>query len=251
LLGVSAAFVASVQQLPLTFAGAILTAGAGVVVTTVVASLLEWLVHRYIYHRRSLPFLGRIYAIHHQGHHHAIFPTWRYVTNGPPRRHPIQGSDVSYLHPPGWRNTWVKLCHFAFYMTIAFACIWAPAWLVTQNVALLVSMMVTSAALSDLFVRVHDAIHYPGKHPVLEAQPWFQFLDRHHYIHHVDTEANVNFLLPLTDWCFGTLRRTLTAEELAKHGSWEEAKAHPIGASEPARIVAKPRRAEGCRERVC
>jgi hypothetical protein len=110
--------------------------------------------------------------------------------------------------------------------------------------------MVTSAVLSDLFVRVHDAIHYPGKHAYLEAQSWFKFLDRHHYIHHVDTEANVNFLLPLTDWCFGTLRRTLTAEELAKHGSWEEAKAHPIGASEPARLVAKPRRAEGCRERL-
>lgn len=32
---------------------------------------------------------------------------------------------------------------------------------------------------------------------MVEAQPWFAFLDRHHYIHHVDLGANLNFLLPL------------------------------------------------------
>ena len=94
---------------------------------------------------------------------------------------------------------------------------------------------------SDLFVRVHDAIHYPGIYPFLDSQLWFRFLDRHHYIHHVDTEANVNFLLPLADWLFGTMRRTLTPEELAIHGPLDEAKACPIGMSEPAREVARLR----------
>jgi hypothetical protein len=54
-------------------------------------------------------------------------------------------------------------------------------------------------------------------------------------------EANVNFLLPLADWLFGTMRRDLTTEELARHGSLAEAKAHPRGTSEPAREVARPR----------
>jgi hypothetical protein len=58
----------------------------------------------------------------------------------------------------------------------------------------------------------------------------------------VDTEANVNFLLPLADWLFGTMRRSLTPEELRKHGPLEEAKAHPLGMSGPAKKVAKPRR---------
>jgi hypothetical protein len=71
--------------------------------------------------------------------------------------------------------------------------------------------------------------HYPGLHPWLEAQGWFRFLEEHHYIHHVDTEANVNFLLPLADFLFGTLRQQLTPEELARHGSLAEARARPVG----------------------
>src|SRR5262249_1003441 len=73
------------------------------------------------------------------------------------------------------------------------------------------------------------------------AQPWFPFLERHHYIHHVDTEANVNFLLPLADWLFGTLRCSLTAEELARHGSLAEARAPPRGMSVPSRGGGRPR----------
>jgi hypothetical protein len=206
-----------------------------------IASVLEWLVHRYVYHRRLLPFARRIYAIHHRGHHFEIFPTWRYVTNAPMRRHPILRADVSQLNPPGWRNALVKLSHFAFYMTIGCIFIWLPAWILTNSVGFMAGILATSIIVSDLFVRVHDAIHYPGIHRIIEAQGWFRFLDRHHYIHHVDTEANVNFLLPMADWLFGTMRRELTPEELAHHGTLAEAKAHPVGQSEPARLVAKPR----------
>ena len=71
----------------------------------------------------------------------------------------------------------------------------------------------------------------------METQAWFRFLDEHHYIHHVDTEANVNFLLPLADWLFGTLRRTLTNEELLRHGSRQAAKSHVIGVGEPANAM--------------
>jgi hypothetical protein len=39
-------------------------------------------------------------------------------------------------------------------------------------------------------------------------------LRRHHYIHHVDTEANANFLVPLADWAMGTLRLSLTDGEM-------------------------------------
>ncbi len=54
----------------------------------------------------------------------------------------------------------------------------------------------------------------------------------------MDLDANVNFLLPLADWCFGTLRTEMTAEEIAKHGTLAEAKAEPVGHSEPAALFA-------------
>src|SRR5258708_39926910 len=58
-------------------------AALGCIYLLMIASVLEWMVHRYVYHRRWLPFARRIYSIHHRGHHFEIFPTWRYVTNGP------------------------------------------------------------------------------------------------------------------------------------------------------------------------
>ena len=242
ILGVLGGIVALVRALPPSAGGHLAAAVVGAVALPIAASPLEWLVHRYVYHRRIISFLRRIYVIHQQGHHHVLFPTWRYVTNGPVRRHPILIPSASVLYTSLWRNLSIKLCHFAFYMGIGAVCVWLPAWLLTENFAFLAGLVAASAVVSDLFVRVHDAIHYPGRHRLVEAQPWFRFLEVHHYIHHVDTEANVNFLLPLADWLFGTLRRRLTAEELAKHGPLEEAKAHPVGTSEPAHAVAQPRR---------
>ncbi len=242
ILGALALIVLLVRALPATPAGHLAAGVAGAVALLIAASPLEWLVHRYVYHRRLIRFLRRIYVIHQQGHHHVLFPTWRYVTNGPVRRHPILGAGAATLHTSRWRNAGIKLCNFAFYMTIGLTCIWLPAWLLTGNVAFLAGVVIASVVVSDLFVRVHDAIHYPGLHPLIEAQGWFRFLEVHHYIHHVDTEANVNFLLPLADWLFGTLRRRLTADELARHGPLAEAKARPVGQSEPACEVARPRR---------
>jgi hypothetical protein len=118
MLGVCAGLTVLVRSLPASPAGPVLAILAGVVYTTVAASLLEWLVHRYIYHRRWLPLARRIFEIHHRGHHFIIFPTWRYVTNGPVRRHPILQAGVKDLHPPDWRSHLIKLSHFCFYMTI-------------------------------------------------------------------------------------------------------------------------------------
>ena len=54
---------------------------------------------------------------------------------------------------------------------------------------------------------------------------------------HVALGTNLNFLLPLADLLFGTLRRQLTPEELAQHGPLERAKARPIGHGERARAA--------------
>jgi hypothetical protein len=233
--------VGLVRELPDSAAGDLAAAAAALPLSVVAASLLEWVIHRYVYHGRAVPFLRRIYRIHHRGHHHVFFPTWRYVTTGAPRRHPVLGPDVLRLHQPGWRNLLTKLSHAAFYVAVGVTCVWLPAWLLTGRVAFLASIILSNVVIADLIVRVHDAIHYPDRHAWLRRRGWFRFLDRHHYIHHVDARANVNFLLPLADWLFGTLRRSLTEEELRAHGSPEEAAACPRGTSEPAREVARPR----------
>ena len=219
---------------PPTAAGIAIGVVAGLVLMPLLASPLEWLVHRYVYHRPLVPGLRSVYEIHHRVHHYVFFPTWRYVTAGPPRRIPVFRRDHDHAEATGPGNAAIHLAHWTFYMLIAAAFIWVPcAWL-GGGLPLLVGLVLASVVVSELMISVHDTIHRPGSHPLIERRAWFRFLDEHHYIHHVDTEANVNFLLPLSDWLFGTLRLSLTEAELARHGTWQNAKSRPIGSGEPA-----------------
>jgi hypothetical protein len=207
----------------------------GLVVLPVIASPIEWFVHRFVYHEAVVRPLKSIFTVH-TAHHYAYFPTWRYVTAGPARRLPIRNRQPealgSVLH-----NASIRFAHFTWYMSFGVVLIWLPAWWLTANSAFLVGLIVSSVVVSNLFIVVHDTIHRPGSHRIVEAQPWFAFLDRHHYVHHVALGANLNFLLPLADLLFGTLRRELTPEELAEYGPLEQAKATLIGEGERARLA--------------
>ena len=238
MLGICAGIVGLVHTAPDGIYSIMVAVIGGALFTLIPSSIFEWLVHRYIYHRQQAGPLGQIHRIHQREHHFAIFPTWRYTTNGPVRRHPITEPDTSRLYPFGWRNMISKAAHFAFYMIIGSFLILMPAWFLTGNLLFVMSIVLIMAIISDLFVRVHDAIHYPGRFKFVEMQPWYPFIERHHFIHHVDMEANVNFLLPLADWCYGTLRTVLTSAEIAKHGTLADAKAYPVGHSEPAALFA-------------
>ncbi len=182
----------------------------GAVLVPMVASVLEWFVHRFVYHQPVLAPLRAIFTVH-TAHHYAFFPTWRYTTSGPARRLSIRRRTPE-VHASAWRNAGVRLAHFGWYMAIGLVVIWIPAWALTGDTAFLGGVVFASVVVSNLFIVVHDTIHRPGSHRLVEAQPWFAFLDRHHYIHHVSLGANLNFLLPLADLLFGTLRTTLTQD---------------------------------------
>lgn len=237
ILVVSAVIVAVAATVPTGPAPAAVSFVLGVVLVPLLASPLEWLVHRCVYH---VPVLAALRPIHkvHTAHHVTYFPTWRYVTEGPPRRLAIS-SGAPEVHTSRWANTRVRAAHFIWYMGIGSVAIWLPAWFLTGNVAFLAGIVVSSAVVSNLFIAVHDTIHRPGSHRIIEAQPWYAFLDRHHYVHHVDLGANLNFLLPLADWLYGTLRTELTPDEIAVHGSLADAKALPVGQGGRARQEAR------------
>ena len=217
-------------------APAVLAVALGLLVMPVVASPIEWFVHRFVYHEAVIRPLGAVFTVH-TAHHYAYFPTWRYTTGGPARRLSIRNRAPD-AHVTPLRNAGVRLAHYSWYMTIGALVIWLPAWLLTHDVRFLVGLAVATAIVSNLFIVVHDTIHRPASHRIVEGQPWFAFLDRHHYIHHVALGTNLNFLLPLADLLFGTLRTAMTPDELARHGSLELAKARPVGEGERARIAA-------------
>lgn len=233
---VAAGIVLVAAALPRNGAGATTVAFVlGLVLVPIVAAPLEWFVHRWVYHEPVVPMLSAVFKVH-TAHHHAYFPTWRYVTSGPARRLPISRRNPREHHRP-IRNAGVRLAHFAWYMSIGAAVIWWPAWWATGNWGFFTGVLASSAIVSNLFIVVHDTIHRPTSHRIVEAQPWFAFLDRHHYIHHVDLGANLNFLLPLADAVFGTLRTELTDAELAAHGPLAAAKSRLAGQGERARSL--------------
>jgi sterol desaturase/sphingolipid hydroxylase (fatty acid hydroxylase superfamily) len=50
----------------------------------------------------------------------------------------------------------------------------------------------------------HYLMHRPSV-PFVERSRWFRFLERHHRIHHVHMDRNLNVLFPLADAVLGTL----------------------------------------------
>ena len=176
-----------------------------------------------LYHR-ALPGLAEVRRIHTGGHHLAIFPPHRYWQDGPyafmrfrAPRTPWRMSD-SLLDSALTSGSQMAL-HFA----IGVPFILAPAWLATGSADFLASCAATLGVLSWALAYVHGVIHTPRGRWV-ERQAWFCWLDRHHYLHHIDMHANINFLLPLCDLLFGSRKAAMTAEESAKFPSFEEAK---------------------------
>lgn len=197
---------------------------AGVLFTVPLCSLGEWFVHGVLYHGH-LPGLGFIRTIHHQGHHFALFPPERYVQTTSKYefmrfRKPLVPFRMSDNAVDNFLTKWSQI---GLHFVTGIPLIMAPAWLLTGSVAFTVSSLVALSLISWGLAYVHGVIHTPGDRWV-ERQRWFQWLDRHHYVHHVDLQANMNFGLPLCDFLFGTQKWDMTEKEASKNPSFEEAK---------------------------
>jgi hypothetical protein len=179
-------------------------------------------------HRRWRPRLLRtIYDLHHRAHHYVHFTTDRYVHQGPINYVPVWPPQPEALCDSG-PSRWLSMgSQFLFYGTVAVLAVLLPTALLGPGGGFLCAFVATFAVEIFLFVRLHDAVHYP-RASFLERLPLFWKIDRHHYIHHIDTEANTNFLLPLGDWLFGTLRTRTTPWEDARHPTYAQARANLI-----------------------
>ena len=210
---------------------------AGALFTVPLVSLWEWLVHGVMYHRR-LPGLRFIHEIHHAGHHFALFPPKRYVqeTGWPFMRvrRPFKPFAMSDNAWDSFLSSWGQIAlHFAVGVP---AILW-PAWALGGGPsAFFWSAAASLGAVSWLLAYVHGVIHTPGDR-LIEGTRWFQWLDRHHYIHHVDLSANINFLLPLCDLVIGTQKWALTPEEQARVPRFEQAKPMAKDVPAPAQVV--------------
>jgi hypothetical protein len=251
-----ARYVVGLAVLAAWSAGAILLAArggtlfailAGPLFTVPLCSLGEWLVHGVLYHGT---LSRKIRQIHHNGHHFALFPPRHYVHEGPYEfmrfRAPLTPFRMSDNALDDALTKWSQI---ALHFVTGIPLILVPAWLFTKSVAFTASAAVTLGIISWLLGYVHGAIHTP-RNRWIEHQAWFQWLDRHHYIHHIDLNANINFMLPVCDFLFGTQKWELTPAEARRHPSFEEAK--PMAKDIPLCTVAAAGdpRTSGEREKV-
>jgi hypothetical protein len=201
---------------------------AGIAFAVPLCSLGEWLVHGVLYHGR-LPGLGVVRRIHHHGHHFALFPPTRYVQRGRFEFMRVRAPLTPFrMADSAFDNRVTKWSQVALHLGAGVPLVLAPAWALTGSRTFFAAAAGTLAVISWLLAHVHGAIHTP-KQRWIERQAWFQWLDHHHYIHHVDPTANINFLLPLCDVLYGTHRSALSDAELARWPAFEQAKAGITG----------------------
>ena len=98
--------------------------------------------------------------------------------------------DITKLGKTPSSNFLTRLSHSGSYILLTCMTIIGPSWLITNNNILLMSTIVATIIICDVVVTVHDAIHYPSQHPIIQNQKWFKFLDNHHFIHHIDHLIN-------------------------------------------------------------
>ena len=197
--------------------------GGGCFSILLIGSMCEWLVHRYAMHSgHRFPLVRLATDLHQRAHHWVHFPPDRYIHAGPIEYPSVLGHGTAELCRTRIARSLTVASHAVFYSVFAIP-ILALVWVTTMNGWFTAATACTEFVLIFLFIRVHDAVHYPGASR-LERFRWFWFLDRHHYIHHIDNRANTNFLLPLGDLLMGTLRRGLSPAELKRWPSYQSAR---------------------------
>jgi hypothetical protein len=160
--------------------------GIGIAVNIVFASFFEWLLHKYVMHR---PIGGFRYAFQaHAVVHHQVFKADHTY-------HLIHDHDKETI-PMAWWNGPVLIIIAALPSVLI-------SWLSGQW-GFLAGTVTAFAAYYGTYEYIHWCMHLPKARRI--EQPWiFRRLNGHHLLHHRYMHKNFNVVLPLADFCLGTL----------------------------------------------
>jgi len=148
--------------------------GVSMAAALIYASLVEWFVHRVVYHRVFV----RLHGLHHAEYAGARF----------------QQPGSYYSLQPWWFELLVLGLHAPVLVWLAGTIGAAPAWSAF-------GVLAVYAAASNY---LHTAIHRPcGR--AIERTRWYRSLVVRHRAHHVLPDAHYNIPVGLADRCFGTV----------------------------------------------
>jgi hypothetical protein len=164
----------------------------GFFVGVVQSSFFEWAFHRYWLHRPWLPkeCFTQHTLIHHQ------------LCKFDDTFHIVEEEQHEALTFMWWGGPVLIAINIAPWVVLALA-------LGAMGVALpYLAFLITFAATMSLYYAGYEGLHFlmhKPSFPFIERSRAFQFIKRHHRIHHVHMNRNLNVLLPLADLVLGTL----------------------------------------------
>jgi hypothetical protein len=163
-----------------------------VILATIQSSFFEWAFHRYWLHRPWLP--KDCFTTHTLIHHQLCkYDDTFQVT---------EEEQEEALHFQWWGGPLLVGINVIPWGLAAWGLSASGAEL--PYLTFLAGFTVAALAYYAGYESLHYFMHKPTI-ALVERSRWFQFLKKHHRIHHVHMNRNLNVLLPLADLVLGTL----------------------------------------------
>jgi hypothetical protein len=164
----------------------------GLFVGVVQSSFFEWAFHRYWLHRPWLP--KECFTTHTLIHHQLC----KYDDTF----HVVEEEQHEALTFMWWGGPLLVAINTTPWVLLAVA-------LSAMGASLpYLAFLITFAAVVSLYYAGYEGLHFlmhKPMFPFIERSRPFQFIKRHHRIHHFQMNRNLNVLLPLADLVLGTL----------------------------------------------
>jgi hypothetical protein len=164
----------------------------GFFIGVVQSSFVEWAFHRYWLHRPWLPkecFTNHT-LIHHQ------------LCKFDDTFHVVEEEQQEALTFQWWGGPVLIAISATPWILLALAL--GALGVSLHYLAFLIMFVVATSLYYAGYEGLHFLMHKPT-FPLIERSRPFQFIKRHHRIHHVHMSRNLNVLLPLADLILGTL----------------------------------------------
>lgn len=174
--------------MPITVPALVLAAVAAVFQS----SFFEWAFHRFWLHRPWLP--EDCFRAHTMIHHQLC----KYEDTF----HVTEEEQEEALHFQWWGGPVLVLINLAPWALLAWG-LSAAGWALPYA-AFLATFGVVVALYYAGYEGLHYLMHKPSI-PAIENSGYFRFLKKHHALHHVYMDKNLNVLLPLADLLLGSL----------------------------------------------
>ena len=134
---------------------------AGIISAFLIATIVEWVVHRFAMHKGNRLSLFRIATeLHHKAHHWTHVTPDRYLHSGPINRPSIFTDDKTKLCQNTFTRVLTTASHATFYSLLT-APIIIFAWLATANIWF-TSLMATAATLISGWIKKYKWIAWVG-----------------------------------------------------------------------------------------